>query len=48
MCKTDDTRAKSESWDATAVAQVGDDGVLGWVEVDRSSWMPDTFNKACG
>lgn len=48
MCKTDDTRAKSESWDSTAVAQVGDDGISGWVELGRSDWMPDMFNKACG
>lgn len=48
VCKTDDTRAESESWDSSAVAQVGDDGISGWVEVGRSDWMPDMFNEACG
>lgn len=48
VCEADDTRAKSESWDYTAGAQLGDDGVSGWVQVGRSDWMPDTFNKACG
>ena len=48
MCEADDTRAESESCDSTAGAQLGDDGVSGWVEVGRSDWMPDMFNKACG